>query len=224
MGLFDRSGGGPLDMLRDRISSWQAHPFQNIAGTLAGFAVPGGGLAANAMFNRYNDNQFNNSANQFRDLSQQQTNMDTNSAMNAPLSGPLGAYDRAHPFGEAQGGQVSGSGGGMNMGGYTGGYNTQNWNLGQMTSGNAPRQSSSFVNDILDSISTGPGQPGTQQGGLFDSGENGPEARRDGSWGGGMGGRSANYGISPMQANGQNVIFGMDPNQMVMANGRRNMY
>lgn len=220
MGLFDRSGGGPMDMLRNRISSWQAHPFQNIASTAFGAFVPGGGFAANAAFNRYNDNRFNNSAQQFQDLTRDQSQLDTNNAMNKPLNGPLGAYDRNNPYGES----MQGQGGGMSAGGpYSGGYNTQNWNLQDMTSGHAPSQPSNFVNDILNSISTGPGQPGTQQGGgLFGPGENGPEARRDGSWGGGN--RGANYGISNMMANGQQMITGYDPNQMVMANGRRNMY
>ena len=225
MGLLDSftggQGGGPMDYLRGRVSSWQAHPFQNIASTLAGVAGgPMAGLGANAAFNRYNDNQFNNSAQQFQDLTRDQSNLDTNAAMNKPLNGPLGAYDRSHPYGDPQMGSMGGAGGMSSPGGYSGGG--QNWNLGEMTSGHAPSQPSSFVNDILNSISTGPGQPGTQQGGLFDQGggNQGPGALRDGT----MGNRGANYGVSNMVANGQQMITGMDPNQMVMANGRRNMY
>lgn len=223
MGIFDRSGG-PMDFLRNRIQSWQAHPFQNIASTAFGAFVPGGGLAANALFDRYNNNQFNNSTGSALDRGRQEIDMDTNSALSGPLQGPLGQYDRSHPYGDTQTGQVMGSGGGTYGGGPSSYSGPQNWNFGygsNWATGNAPSQPSSFVNDILNSISTGPGQPGTQQGGLFDT-PRGPEARREGGMGGY--GRSANYGISPMQANGQNLIVGMDPNQMVMANGRRNMY
>lgn len=210
MGLFDRSGGGPMDMLRNRISSWQAHPFQNIASTAFGAFVPGGGFAANAAFNRYNDNRFNNSAQQFQDLTRDQSQLDTNNAMNKPLNGPLGAYDRNNPYGES----MQGQGGGMSAGGpYSGGYNTQNWNLQDMTSGHAPSQPSNFVNDILNSISTGPGQPGTQQGGLFGNGQRTHQQiqsdYRDGTSNVGPG--IGNYGVSNFMVGGSPVIFGARP-------------
>lgn len=227
-------GGGPIDYLRSRVSSWQAHPFQNIASTAFGAMVPGGGFAANALFDRYNNNQFNNSASQLQDRSLQQTTMDSNSAMNAPLNGPLGAYDRNNPYGSNAGpaqtmGGPSGSpmgGGGMGpSSGYNGGYNTQNWNLGQMTSGNAPNQPSSFVNDILNSISTGPGQPGTQQGGLFGNGQRTHQQiqsdYRDGTANVGPG--IGNYGVSNFNVGGSPVIFGtngFDPNGAAVYNRR----
>lgn len=224
-GLLDMvtggQGGGPMDYLRNRVSSWQAHPFQNIASTLAGgFGGPAAGLGAQRGFDMYNNRRFDNSAQQFQDLTRDQTNLDTNDAMNRPLNGALGEYDRNNPYGSNAGpAQTMGPQGGPQGGGpsYSGGYNSQNWNLGQMTSGNAPNQPSSFVNDILNSISTGPGQPGTQQGGLFSKG---PEGRREGNTAGGFNGPMGVSQFSP----GTTLFQGMDPNQMVMANGRRNLY
>jgi len=206
--MFGRDSG-PIDYLRGRAQNWQAHPFQNIASTVFGGFVPGGGIAANALFNRYNDNRFNNSAQQFQDFTRDQSNLNTNDAMNKPLSGPLGAFDRQNPYGSETGpAQGMGPQGGPSP--YSGGYNSQNWNLQQMTSGNAPNQPSSFVNDILNSISTGPGQPGTQTGGLFDT-PRGPEARREGGFSGGPG--MGNYGVSNLNVGGAPVIFGSgDPN------------
>lgn len=221
--MFGMAGdGGPMDYLRGRVNNWQAHPFQNIFSTIAGMAGgPMAGFGAQQAFNRWNDNRFNNAATQTYDRGADQGNQAAQQSFDKPLNGPLGLDTHN---------DVSGAGGSMNAGGpigspYSGGYNQQTWDFGYggQLSGNAPQQPSSFVNDILNSISTGPGQPGTQTGGLFDNTERGPEARRDGS-AGGFGGHPANYGVSPMQVNGANVIFGQDPNGMVMANGRRNMY
>jgi len=224
MGLFDRSGSsGSMDFLRNRISSWQAHPFQNIASTAFGAFVPGGGLLANAAFDRFNNNQFNNSANTFQNLTRDQSQLDTNNAMNKPLNGPLGAYDRSNPYGEQA--TMQAPSGGMGGPSYSGGYNSQNWNLQDMTSGHAPSQPSSFVNDILNSISAGPGQPGTQTGGLFDNGQRTHQQiqsdYRDGTANVGPG--IGNYGVSNMMVGGSPAIFGSgDPNQRYRA--RNNQY
>jgi len=79
---------GPADFFRSRFDNIRAHPIQNLASTVFGGFVPGGGIAANALFNRYNDNRFNNSAQQFQDLTRDQSNMDTNAAMNKPPGDP----------------------------------------------------------------------------------------------------------------------------------------
>lgn len=182
-GLFGSDSGGPVDYLRNRVASWQAHPFQNLVSTGLGvFGGPAASQLASMGFDRYNQGQFNNAANQLQDRSLQQTTMDANSAMNAPLAGPLGAYDRQHPFGEG-GGMMSG---GMQGGGFGGpiGYSgpTQsgqnfNWqDIQNASAGLAPQQPSGFVNDILNSISAGPGLPGT---GNFGDGGPSPANRRD---------------------------------------------
>lgn len=214
-GIGGTDSGGPLDYLRGRVDSWRAHPFQNIASSVAGaFGGPAAGWGANQLFDRYNSGQFNNAANQFRDNSLQQTTMDANSAMNSPLSGPLGEYDRKNPFGEGSGGgyggdlglQQGGSSGGSPFGGYNGptqSGSAYNWgDIQNSFAGLAPQQPSQFVNDILNSISAGPGLPGT---GNFGGG---PSARRDNA---GMG-MMPGMGISQFSP-GMQVITGYgDPN------------
>lgn len=240
-GMTDQGGGGLGDRFRNRIESWRAHPFQNFASTLAGgLAGPAGGELAQDAFGRYNDSQFSRAFDTLGNRSLQQTTMDTNDAMNKPLSGSLGDYDRLHPFGEQGPQSMAGQGMGGGFGGPMGGGGYSYGNFAGQLRGEAPPQQSSFVNDILNSISTGPGLPGTQQGGLFGSpngpmsgfNPNGPLSQfspqgplgqfmnhadrvdyRDnlGNNGAGM---SANYGISPMMANGQQMITGFTGNDM----------
>ena len=231
---------GPFDFLRDRISNLRAHPFQSIASGVAGGFVPGGGLIANNLFGRYNNSRFNNSAQQFQDLTRDQSNLDTNAAMNKPLEGPLGDYDRNNPYGETgpdSGDQnrqlaqaLSGQGGGMNGGGpsyqpYGGpSMSGQQWMdrsggygniMGQML-GVAPDQSN-LVNQLLDPISMGAGLPGS---GVL-GGAHGPGAVRDYRDGLSLNQNVGNYGISPMQVGGSNVIFGSgDPNGLFRHNQR----
>jgi len=230
---------GPADFFRSRFDNIRAHPIQNLASTVFGGFVPGGGIAANALFNRYNDNRFNNSAQQFQDLTRDQSNMDTNAAMNKPLSGPLGDYDRQNPFGEAPssgsdkqnqdqqlGLALTGSGGGMSGGGPMGGMGYQpigGWNQGTMSGWNGNQANASQAFGLLDFLGQNPNQPFNLP---TTPSAHSPEALRDGTFGGGMGmgGRGANYGVSNFNVGGSPVIFGTDPNQMVMANGRRNMY
>jgi hypothetical protein len=233
-GIGGSDSGGPMDFLRNRVDQWRAHPFQQIASTVAGgFGGPAAGFAANRGFDAYNNNQFNNSAQTGYDRSQQQTNMDANSAISSPLNGPLGNYDRSgqSPYGSVQGGggqgDMGGSSGGMAGGGPSyGGYqgptqSSQQWmgNTGgfqgiqNQMNGSAPGQPSQFVNDILNSISTGPGQPGT--------GFNGQGSKHDQIMA--NGGMPGLYGVSNFMAGGTPVINGMqtnDMNSVAMANRR----
>lgn len=205
MGLFDgntgQGGFHPMDMLRGRMDSIRAHPFQNIMSGLMGAVVPGGGMAAQAGFDRYNNGQFNQAAQTGYDRSLQETTMDANSAMNAPLNGQLGDYDRQNPYGDAGSPQP---GGGMNGGMNNG--NTQNWQYGQFNQTNPqPPAQSPFVQQILNSIGpNGPGMSGNGGGG--GNGGMGPG-------GGGMQG-GPSYG-SPLTGGGfQGVMNGASGNML----------
>ena len=246
-GMTGSSGGGPIDYLRSRVQSWQAHPFQNIASTvIGGLGGPAAGLGANAAFNRYNDNRFTNATQQLQDRSSDLSQLNTNDAMNRPLgndalsgnngfnwTGPTGPNDGSGGMGgPIDGGSAQGMGGGMHGGGplpptgYGGPSMTgQQWqdrgggygNLVGQTQGVAPDQPSSFVNDILDSISMGPGLPGSGQ-------RNHQQIQsdyRDGTSNVGPG--IGNYGVSNMMVGGSPVVFGgngFDPNGAATYNRR----
>lgn len=155
----------PMDMIRSRIDSWRAHPFQQGISSLAGvFGGPLGGFGAQAGFNRLNDSNFNRAAQSGYDRSLQSTTMDANSAMNAPLNGPLGNYDRSGDNGQP--GNYGGMPGAPSGGSYGGSPNTQNWQYGQFNTTNPqPPAQSSFVNSILNSIGpNGPGMSGNSGG------------------------------------------------------------
>lgn len=190
----------PMDMIRSRIDSWRAHPFQQGISSLAGlFGGPVGGFGAQAGFNRLNDSNFNRAAQTGYDRSLQQTTTDANSAMNAPLNGPLGNYDRSGDPGQP------GMGGGMPTpgGGQYGSPNTQNWQYGQFNTVNPqPPSQSSFVQSILNSI--GPNGPGLSGGG---QGGGGPA--------GGMG-SMGNGGFGSLLAGGGfgNLMNGASPGMM----------
>lgn len=208
----------PFEFFRSRWDNIQAHPGQNAISTALGALVPGGGIAANALFNRYNDSRFNNSAQQFQDRSADLSNLNTNDALNKPLSGALGDYDRQNPLGEApsndsgraeqnrQLGQAL-TGNGQNAGGMVGNYQPPGgWSQQTMSGWNPNQANANQTFGLLDFLGPNPNQP-------FDlpaSGHMTPQARRDAMQSGyGMG----NYGISNMMVGGSPVIFGAgDPN------------
>jgi len=216
---------GPADFFRGRLDNIRAHPFQNLASTVFGGFVPGGGIAANALFNRYNDSRFNNSAQQFQDRSADLSNLNTNASMNDPLGGPLGDYDRANPNGEAPSGgtggraqqdrqlgeALMGGGGGQNAGGPMGGMGYQpigGWSQATMSGWNPNQANGSQAFGLLDFLGQNPNTPFNLP--TTPSGHLTPADRRDAAQGGyGPG----NYGVSNFMVGGSPVIFGSgDPN------------
>lgn len=231
---------GPMDFFRSRLDNLRAHPFQNLMSTVAGGLVPGGGLLANAAFNRYNNNNFNNAASQVYDRGRQQADMDAASNMNSDLGDPRLSGDNGFsyngPTGPNEGrgsgldqqlaSSLMGGGGGRNGGGPMPSYgpyagpsmSSQQWNdrgggYGNIVGqmlGVAPDQSPT-VNALLDPISMGAGLPGS---GVL-NGLHGPNAVRDYREGLALNGPGVgNYGVSNFQVGGAPVIFGSgDPNQ-----------
>jgi hypothetical protein len=238
-----------MDFFRSRMDNLRAHPFQNIMGAVAGGFVPGGGLAAHALFNRYNDNNFNNAANQVYTRGQDQGNLDASSAMNAPLgdsrlsgdnafdyTGPTGPNPGRGEAGPSSGvsnqdrqmmDALTGGGGGQNAGGMMGGAGYQppgGWSQQTMSGFNPNQASGSKGFGLLDFLGSNPNQPFDIPTTMSDQGEGGghmsPEARRSGM----TGNHPGNYGVSNFMVGGSPVIFGQDPNGLAMANGRRTMY
>jgi len=76
----------------NRLDSWRAHPFQNLMSTAGGAVAPGAGFGMQALFNRYNNNQFNNSSSQLADGLQNYMNQTNQGIWNKPLNGPLGQF------------------------------------------------------------------------------------------------------------------------------------
>lgn len=218
---------GPIDYARGRIDNWRAHPFQNIASTLFGGFVPGGGLAANALFNRYNDSRFNSSTNQANSLINDQLGIDTNQAMNRPLSGPLGQFDDQGTYGnggaptsggraeqDRQLGQaLQGGGGGQSFGGSMGGAGYAppgGWNQVSMSGWNPNQASGSQAFGLLDFLGPNMNKPFDIPTTPSSGGHMSPEARREGS---NVGPGIGNYGVSNFMVGGSPVIFGAgDPN------------
>lgn len=210
----------PGEFFRSRIDSLRAHPFQNAAGAVLGGFIPGGGLAANAFFNRYNDNQFNNAAQTGMDRSLQQTTMDANSAMTAPLNDPrLNQFDN---MGGSQGrnaGQdrqlVQALTGGGNPGGQ--GINYSNpgaWSPQSYSGWNPNQANAGQAFGLLDFLGQSP------------AGQSGPMNHQDhinALAQGNGGGMPGNYGVSNFNVGGSPVIFGTqgnDMNGLAMANRR----
>jgi hypothetical protein len=219
------------DWLSGRIDNVRAHPFQSGASALAGGFLPGGGLIANQIFNRYNQGQFNNSAQTGYDRSLDQTTMDANSAMNAPLSDPrLNQFDNMGSDGQPSGDQTPVDRGGGNQdnsrlaqaltgqGGGAAGQNfsgPSNWNP-QSYSGWNPNQANASQNfGLLDFLGPNP------------NGQSGPmnhQEHVDSLAQGNGGGMPSNYGVSNFNVGGSPVIFGTqgnDMNGMAMFNPRR---
>jgi hypothetical protein len=212
---------GPLEMLQQRFSNIRAHPFQNIASGVAGGLFPGAGLLANNIFNRYNQGQFNSSANQANQNLGDQIGQTSQGIFDRPLNGPLGQAQGGNdnaPLAQALSG--GGQGGGMG-GGYQGPQ--QSWNQGQNWQ-NQTGGSGGFLDFLTQ------GAPQTPNGSFFQDpqyqsheGESGPQWRRDQAESGGGGGMPANYGVSNFNVGGSPVIFGVrpsgyDPNGQVYNN------
>lgn len=225
------SGNSPIDRFR-------AHPVQGLFSILAGGLVPGGGMASGAMFNRWNQNQFNNAAQTGYDRSLQQTTMDANSAMDAPLNDPrLGGntqFGYNGPTGPNNGsggslfdqlGQGAGSNGGglfdsMPSGGSSGLF-TPDYTMGPSAPPQGPQNADSIfvpqyglaAQQVPNSPAPGGATPLGRQG-ILDFLSNNRNA-----WAG----PPALYGVSPMQVGGAPVISGnsnVDLGQGVYANRR----
>ncbi len=80
------------DRIQSRWNTMTTHPLQTLLGLGAGAIVPGGGLIANRLFNRYNQNQFNNSASTDFGNMIDQGNRAGNASIDKPLNGPLGQF------------------------------------------------------------------------------------------------------------------------------------
>lgn len=95
------------------LQNWQQHPFQQVLGTLAGMAIPGGGQLAQLGFNNLNNSNFNTQGNPNVYQSNQNVQNIGQQAQNNAFAQPvnLGGLDTP---GNA-GGQ--GMGAGMGMGG-----------------------------------------------------------------------------------------------------------
>lgn len=192
------NGFHPIDALRERVSNFRAHPFQNIASMVAGgLGGPLGGAASRGIFNRYNQNQFDNAANTNQERVTDQMGMDTNDAMNKPLNGPLGQFEGSDNSQLANIMAGAGSGGGHF--GNPGGYNmSQQWqNPSGFTGG------SSVVQGILDQL------PGGSNFTPLSHQEHLQNIENQQNMGGGMPG--ANYGVSNFMAGGSPVITGYMP-------------
>jgi hypothetical protein len=75
----------------------RAHPFQSLLSTVAGGLVPGGSIAAHALFNRYNNNQFNNNVQQSYANGAAQGNQAESGLWGRPLNGQLGQQQQQSP-------------------------------------------------------------------------------------------------------------------------------
>lgn len=192
------NGFHPIDALRERVNSFRAHPFQNIASMVAGAAGgPLAGQAARMGFNRYNQGQFNDAMNTNNGLVGEQMQMDTNDALNRPLSGPLGQFDAQDngPLAQVMAGQHGPSGGGY---GNPQGYNmAQNWNAPSFGGG------SSVIQGILDQL------PGGSNFTPLSHQEHQQNIENQANMGGGMPG--ANYGVSNFMVGGAPAIVGYMP-------------
>lgn len=211
--------GSPMDYLRERANRWRAHPFQQGAGLLAGmFGGPAAGMGAQALFNRYNQGQFNDAANQANQNLGGQIDQTSRNIWDKPVDGPLG--------------QVSGGDSGRDQ---------QNQQLGQALNGgySGPTQGmfqNNYGNNYGQGVPGGNGQGWTQAGnpgGLLDflgpnSGTPGETQRErvlnhlEAKQNGGGIGPPALYGVSNFMVGGAPVINGVrpagyDPNQGAMA-------
>lgn len=74
----------------------QAHPLQTALGAVAGGLIPGGGLIAGQLFNRYNNAQFNNQVVNSGNVTSRQGERAGNAAMDRPLSGALGQFNNSN--------------------------------------------------------------------------------------------------------------------------------
>jgi hypothetical protein len=209
-------GGGfgfnPMNAARN----WRAHPFQNGLSTAAGMAVPGAGLITSMIFNHINQNRFNNAAsNSYANgaaLGDQAAQAGFDQPLdNSALSGSNG-FGWDGPTGPNNGTDFSGAGGGMNYGGGllgqlggqpTGDGSAPAWYQDSTMSGADPLG----LVPNYDPSSQFPGSPLAPQPGMTH------QDRLDYRAGLPLNVGVGNYGISPMQVGGQNVIFGSgDPN------------
>jgi hypothetical protein len=180
-------------------SDIRAHPFQSFLSALAGAFVPGGGFATHAAFNAYNNHNFNNAANTIYDNGAAQGNQAAQAGFDRPLNGQLGMF-----------------GDNSSTPGSTGSYNGSMFDMlgnggGLFDSMNQP--GSMFVPDYGQGPQQVANSPAWGQGAMPPQGIHGPEQRRDYRDGLALNQNVGNYGISPMQVGGQNVIFGSgDPN------------
>jgi hypothetical protein len=190
-------------------SDVRAHPFQAFLSALAGAFVPGGGFASHALFNAYNNHNFNNAMGTSFGNQQAQGDAAAQGAMDRPLSGVLGTFgDNSSPGGSYGGGAPNGNydfGGGIN---YTG-NGTGLFDQMQDSSTNGlfdfGSNNSMFVPDY--------GMAGDVASGVYGGQHMSPTQRRDYRDGLPMNQNVGNYGVSNFMANGQNVIFGSgDPN------------
>ena len=204
-----------MDFFRSRLDNIRAHPFQNIASTIAGGLIPGGGLAAQAGFNRYNDSRFNNSAQTLQNRATDMGNLAGQSGFDRPLNGPNALVSG---LSEIDGGRgpdatdqglmqaLQGSGGGQNAGGMVGQYHVPSQWTPQTISGWNPNQANAGQNfGLLDFLGPNPNQ------------QSGPMSHadrieaRDNAGGYGDFRNSGNYGVSNFMVGGSPVIGGVRP-------------
>lgn len=184
----------PVDYLRNRVQSWQAHPFQQIASAVGGaFGGPGVGFGLNQLFNRYNDRAFNQAANASYGHGEDLGSQAQATALDKPLNGPLGKFsnDQSRALASA----LTGNGGGY--GGPTQGPG--GWNYGNYLGWNPHQADASQTFGLLDFL--GPQPPHTN-----------PDARRNADMGqGGMTPMPGLYGVSNFNVMGSPVINGIRP-------------
>lgn len=216
---------GPVDFFRSRFDNLRAHPFQFGLSTLAGGLVPGGGLLANAAFNRYNNNNFNNAASQSYQHGEDIGNQAAQAGFDRPLNGPnalVSGLDRRNDLDHGLADALTGGGGGMNGGGYTGPTQSPSQWTQQSISGWNPNQANANQNfGLLDFLG-----PSTNPGGQASHQEIKERLDNRANMGGGSGGNPALYGVSNFMVGGSPVINGVRPaggdmNQLATYNGRR---
>lgn len=190
-------------MFNNFIDDIRAHPFQSFLSALAGALVPGGGLAAHAGFNAYNNHNFNNAAGASYANGAAQGDQAAQAGFDRPLSGALGGY--------GDNSSSSGYGGTPNTGLFDQMQNSSTNGLFDFGSNN-----SMFVPDYGQSPQQVPNSPAWGQGVLPQgAAPMSHQDRLDYRSGLAMNGSGtpSNYGVSNFMANGQNVIFGAgDPN------------
>lgn len=201
----------------------QAHPFQSILSALAGAFIPGGGFAAHAGFNAYNNHQFNNAFNTSMGNQAAQGDQAAQAGFDQPLNGRLslvtgmpGAYGAPSFDGTGNGG----TGGNYNFGGGLGFTGAPSGLFDQMQDSSQNglfdygTNNSMFVPDYGAAADVGSGVYG---GGGAHMTHQQIQDYRDNGTNFGMG--TGNYGISNLMANGQQMIVGENGGPMGDMNG-----
>ena len=238
----------PMEFFRNRLDSWMAHPVQNIASTVAGGLLgPEAGFGAQHGFQLYNDNRFNNAAQNLGNRSLDLSTLNTNDRMNAPLadprlsgdnqfgwSGPTGPNDgqsTSEQDRQLMGALTGGGGSGGGYGGPAGGM-PQSYGGPSMSGQQWIDRSGGFGNVVGQLLGVAPDQsslvnqlldPISMGAGLPGSGYMNHQERQDyrDNLGNNGAGISPNYGVSNFNVGGSPVIFGMngfDPNGRHMYN------